>query len=250
MTLILSLLISLISAFFLPHVTFDINQGMAISESYIKKMDIHEKNFLSHIHYSKKTKKAFFEKKDSDLLGIRCTDGIIRTFQGVYLLENTKAANREKMRIKNTEFVNLMREKEPTLTQNRRILSSRVCEFENKSRVIFYTVGTYNTRDADFQSPRLTVLNSKDNIAYLDFIPSIFTFGGKITYKLAESENHTRCDRLFFVDKKNVILLLCEEKLDYASVFTTLMVDLNNGSFKTIEKCKNDYKNGLVTKCN
>lgn len=222
---------------------------MAISSLYVKKNYISQKSFLNHAHYTDKSRKIIEDKKDSDLLGIRCTDGIIRTFQGIYLLENLKAENGEKKRVKNADFVNYMRNHENTLPKNRRILTTRVCELEDKSRIVFYTAGTYNTREADFQSPRLNVLNSKDNIAYFKYLPSRISLAQKDTTILLESDDHARCDRLFFVGNNNIAQIMCEEKLDHESIFTTFALNLNTGKIKQIEKCKNNYKYKLITFC-
>lgn len=228
---------------------FEMSPDMAISQRYEKRLEVANRDQLGFVYYTARAMENMKKINESELLSFTCTDAFIRTPQGVYALESAKTTLGEKRRVQNESFIEFMRNKEPDLGA-RRILSARVCELSDKTILLFYTTGIYDTKDADYQTPRLIVLNSIENEAFLQIIsPRPFVSPGKI-FKIKESQDHTRCDRPFQITKNGILYVLCEEKQDFASSFFVLRINLMNGKQETLEKCVNKFQNGIETSCN
>lgn len=253
MTLIAGTLFSFIASLFLSFgqniPPFKISEDMAISKSYEKRMQIPQNDQLEFIYYTDRARKPIQKINDPELLGFRCGDGIIRTVQGAYVLESAKTALGEKRRIQNQDFIEFMRSKEPKLPPGKRILSARVCELKDNTILLFYTTGVYNSKDADTQTPRLVVLNSSNNQAFIQII-SIDLLRTNNIFEIRKSAEHTRCDRPFQITRDRALYILCEEKQDFVSSYFVYRLDLKNGSLAILEKCINKFQKGIETFCN
>jgi len=228
---------------------FQISPDMGIPQRYEKRLGVAEKDQLEFTYYTDQTRKVLQAINDSELLSFRCGDGIIRTSQGVYVLESEKTALGEKRRIQNQDFIEFMRNKEPKLPPGKRILAVRVCELKNNVILLFYTTGVYDSKDADTQTPRLVVLNSSNNEAFVQVIPQGFFARKDVMLVIKESEEHTRCDIPFQVTRDYALYILCEEKQDFVSNYFVYRLDLKNGSLTILEKCINKFQKSIETFC-
>lgn len=215
---------------------------MAVPEIYEKRAKIPQKDQIEFTYYTDRAKRLLQMINNSELLEFRCSDGIIRTAQGAYLLESAKTAHGEKRRIQNQDFIEFMRSKEPMLPPGKRILLARVCELEDNTIFLFYTIGVYDSKDADTKTPRLVMLNSRDNESFIQIIP-----GG--IFKIKESAAHTRCDKPFQLTRARMLYTLCQEKQDLVSSFYVYQINLKDESSDILETCINKYDNGLKTSC-
>lgn len=252
MTLILGFLFSLASSilsFSLSQQSFQISWDMAVQENYEKRAQVRQEDQLEFTYYTDRTRKLMQKINDQELLAFRCGDGIIRTVQGAYVLESAKTDKGEKRRIQNDGFIEFMRSKEPELPLGKRILSARVCELEDNTILLFYTTGVYDSKDADTQTPRIVVLNSNDNWAFVQVIRKGL-FAKDAVLKIRKSAEHTRCDRPFQITRNYALYILCEEKQDFVSNYFVYRLDLKNGSLTILEKCTNKFQNGIETFCN
>lgn len=228
---------------------FQITEDLPIVKKYEKSAEVPQKDQLNFIYYTNETKKLIEATSDSDLLDFRCSDSFIRTVQGAYVLENEKTEFGEKRRIKNLDFIEFMRNKEPTLSKDKRILSGRICELKDKTILLMYSIGAYNPKDADFQTPRLVVLNSSNNSAFLQVISQKpFAKIGSVM-EIRESKDHVRCDRLFQISRAGIVYMLCEEKGNFVSSFFIYRINLKLESFEVLKKCINRYEKGLKIFC-
>jgi hypothetical protein len=222
---------------------------MNAPQSYEKRAQITQKDQVGTIYYSSEIEERLSEMDDLELFSFRCSGTFIRTVQGVYFLENAKTEFMEKKRVKNFDFLEYMRSREPHLPKYKKILSARVCELENQTLILMYTVGKYNAKGADFQPPRQVVLNSYDNEALLEVIPKN-RYAGKIGLNLYKSKSHARCDKLFQAARDGTFFLLCEEKEDYLSKFSVYSVNVITKDHKVLGTCINTYGEKIEAECN
>ena len=219
-------------------------------DTYKKRVQVRERDQIGFIYYTDIAKKILQKINDSQLLEFGCGDGIIRTVQGAYMLESEKTSLGEKRRVQNEKFIEFMRSKEPALPPGKRILSARVCELQDKAILLFYTTGSYDPGAADYQTPRLVVLNSSDNSAFVEVIKKGLFVKTDSILKIRESKDHTRCDNPFQIGKDRSLYILCEEKKDLVSIYYVYRINLNNGASSILETCINKFENGLETICN
>lgn len=253
MTLVFSLLLIFLLSFFnlsnQNMQSFKVSPDMALS-NFEKKQEVLQKNLVNFVFYTDGIKKRMQEVNDQNLLDLRCSDGIIRSIQGVYVLENVKTAQGEKRRIQNQDFIEFMRGKEPSLPPGKRILSTRVCELEDKTTLLFYTIGVYDLKKVDSQTARVAVLNSNNNEAFIQILSKDSVEVGKPgIYRIRESKNHTRCDQPFQITKEGTLYILCEDKRDFVTSFYVYQINLVKQSSSILETCVNKYKNALETVC-
>lgn len=185
---------------------------MAVPSSYTKRGEVTEKNIYSQARkYTEETKKILASTKEDELLGFACSDNFIRTTQGVYLLENIKTEKRAKKRIKNTEFIEYMRNKERILPKGTKILSGKICEMENKTIILMYSIGAYDTQSMDSARPNQAILYSYNNTAFVEVLAESF-FSTEQQFILARSKNHIRCDQPFQINRNQDSLFSAKKR--------------------------------------
>lgn len=221
---------------------------MVIPKGYEKRSEILKKNQLGFAFYTDRVKKLMQDIDESKLIALRCSDGIIRTAQGAYVLESEKTELGEKRRIQNQGFIEFMRDKEPELPPGKKILSARICELEDNTLLLFYSIGVYDFKEADTKTPRWIVLNSNDNQAFIQIIPKSPAQKNAI-FEIRESAEHTRCDEPFQVTRDYALYILCEEKQNFISTFFVYRLNLRDGSYEILEKCINRFQKGIETFC-
>lgn len=251
MSLIIFSILSALASIFLrtnPPLPFTLTPDMAAKEEFVKRENVMQKDQANFLYYSDEAKKIIENVKESDLLGLRCTDSFIRTNQGAYILEHVKTDSLEKKRIKNFEFTEYMRNKEPGLPAGKKILSARICESEDKTLLMIYSIGKYNTNDTDALAPTQVILSSTENTVLIQIISksSQLNSSEKI---FRESKNHLRCERVFQMTKNGIIYLLCEEKEDYLSTFDVYRIDLKTGRSELLKTCVNKFENEIEAVC-
>lgn len=228
---------------------FQVSKDMTIDTHYEKRAEIPQKDQLNFIYYTDEAKKLIETSNDFDLMNFRCSDSFVRTVQGAYVLENAKTELREKRRIKNFDFIEFMRNKERTFPPGKKILSGRICELEDNTIILMYSIGTYDSKNADSQTPRLVVLNSSSNNSFLQVISKGIFAKTESIMKIRESKDHVRCDRLFQISKTYIAHMLCEEKGDFVSSFFVYRINLKLESFEILKTCVNRYEEGLKISC-
>ncbi|MBI4091972.1 MAG: hypothetical protein HY427_02095 [Candidatus Levybacteria bacterium] len=248
MTVFFTLLFSIIFSHVFNLPPFRITNDMAAPERFEKKAKIQETEQLNFIHYTSRTRELLGKIPDSNLLSFRCSDGIIRTPQGVYVLENEKTPLEHLRRVQNQDFIDFMRSKESSLPPGMKILSARACELEDNTLLLFYTIGFYYAREADSLTAELVVLTSSDNKAYVEVIKGGF-FAKETMLRVRESKEHTRCDNLFQVTRDNMLYILCDERKDFISNYLVYKFNLKNGLYEILEECVNEFENGIKASC-
>ena len=230
---------------------FQLSDDMAIESNYKKRAKVNPNDtfFPSLVRYASESAKFLDSMKDNDLLGFRCSDSFIRTDQGVYILEKVKTNNRDKKRIKNEAFIEFMRNKERELPKGKKILTARICELENKTMLIFYSIGVYDSKTADNSSIVQTIFNSVYNDAFVQVFPK-GKFIGSRTFSIARSNAHLRCDEPFQLSANNQLYILCDEEQYRLSNYFIYEVDLNTGDTRLLNRCINNFINMLKTVCN
>lgn len=246
LTIFFSIITFILSQTFDP-LPFQITNDMAPRE-YEKRAQVQETEQLSFVHYTQKTKDLLSQVADSKLEPFRCSDGIIRTPQGVYVLETEKTPLEHLRRIQNKNFIGFMRGKESSLPAGMKILSARVCEFSDKTILVIYSIGSYESAEADTLTAELVVLTSSDNKAYVEVIKGGF-FSKETVLKIRESAEHTRCDNLFQATTDNTLYILCDERKDFISTYFVYKLNLGNGSYEILEECINEFQNGVKASC-
>ena len=243
---------------------FQISDDLAIESSYKKRLEVNPKDtfFPSLIRYTSESAKLLNSVKEKDLLGFRCSDSFIRTNQGVYILENVKTSKKDKKRLKNQPFIEFMRNKEKQMPKGKRILTARVCEMENKTMLIFYSIGIYNSKSADNTPIFQTILNSVYNDAFVQIIPRLpslrLGFSGQAknilirsrTFTIARSNGHLRCDEPFQLGTNNLLYVLCDEQQSKSANYFIYEVNLNTGITRLLRRCVNNFIDKLKTVCN
>jgi len=224
---------------------------MAIESSYKKRLTVNSKDifFPSLIRYSQKSRRLLSRIKDKDLIGFRCSDSFIRTNQGVYILEHAKTSQKDKRRIKNQAFIEFMRNKEKELPQGKKILTARICETQNKTILIFYSIGVYDTKVADTTPIVQTIFNSINNDALVQVIPYTF-FLKSPTFTIDRSNGHLRCDEPFQITAKNLLYILCDDQQLKSANYLIYEIDLKRNTTKVLGRCENNFANELKTVCN
>jgi len=230
---------------------FQISDDMAIESSYKKRLEVNPQDtfFPSLIRYTSESAKLLNSVKEKDLLGFRCSDSFIRTNQGVYILENVKTSQKDKKRLKNQPFIEFMRDKEKQMSKGKRILTARICEMENKTMLIIYSIGVYDNKSADNTPIFQTIINSVYNDAFIQIIPKNILMRSR-TFTIARSNGHLRCDESFQIATNNLLYVLCDEQQSKSANYFIYEVDLNTGATKILRRCANNFIDKLKTTCN
>ncbi|HVF69610.1 MAG TPA: hypothetical protein VNA13_03530 [Xanthomonadales bacterium] len=233
-----------------PSQPFSLSEDMAFESSYKKTAEVNEKNLdYGFTQYASRTTSLLSETKDDDLLGFKCSDSFVRSNQGLYLLENTKTANRSKKRIQNKEFIEYMRNKDRTIPKGKKILSGKICELENQTILLFYSIGEYDNKSSDKARPADVILYSHNNQAFIEILPrGLFVRSSSL--ETASSKDHMRCDQIFQINRKQKLLIMCEEASDWISNYFTYHVDLRSGKIEVLESCMNKFEKKLEIVCN
>lgn len=228
---------------------FRISSDMAIAQNYIKRGNVPQKDSdFGFTHYTKETEQLLGTTQDIDLSGFRCSDSFVRTDQGAYILENEKIKNGLTRRIKNDDFIEFMRKKEPDLPKGKKILTGKICETENKIKLIFYSIGMYDTKTVDNISIRKVIAYSNNNNAFVQKI-SENPLNTQQTFEITTSKAHIRCDQPFHISRNNILFILCEESGNWISNYLVYSVDLKDGSLSVLGKCMNSFKDKSQTIC-
>ncbi len=224
---------------------------MAIESSYKKRAVVNPKDtfFPSLIRYTSESAKLLNSTKDKDLLGFRCSDSFIRTNQGVYILEKVKTSNKDKRRLKNQAFIEFMRNKEKNLPKGKKILTARICEMEDNTLLIFYSIGMYDAKAADNTPIFQTIFNSVYNDAFIQIFPK-GKFIGSRSFTIARSNAHLRCDEPFQLDTNNLLYILCDEQQYRSANYFIYEMDIKTGISRVLRRCINNFINKLKTVCN
>ena len=242
-------IIAVLLAYFVHKQPFTPSQDMAIASDYTIRSSIPIQDpTVGHIHYSKKTKNLLDTPKDTELLGLRCSDSFIRTDQGAYILENKKIGMYTR-RITNDDFITFMREKERVLPTGKKILTAKICETTDNTLLLFYSIGQYDTKTVGNISIRKIIANSSNNSSYVEVI-SKNVFAAPRTFEIMQSKTYLRCDLPFQIQKNNTLSILCREDADWISNYYVYEINLKNGAEKLLGKCTNSYKDTLHTTCN
>lgn len=198
--------------------------------------------------FTNKTEEYLQSADDSELIGLRCSDKFARSYQGVYIFEPSITETSPKKRIKNQKFIEYMKGKEKNLTKGKKILIGSICETEDKTILLMYSIGSSDFSNADKMPVFKALFNSFDNEAYIEILPKGTMIGSK-TYKIAKSSDHLYCTTAFQVDKKKTVYLLCSEEKAESSNHFVYGVNLKSGKITEIEKCLNDFSSGVKTEC-
>ncbi len=245
----LPIIFILIIVFVLTPPPFLITKDMKMSEKYEEKLNVSNQSLdYGFTQYTDKTKKLL-DKNGNNLLGIRCSDGFIRSDQGVYFLEYSKTENKHTRLVKNEGFIEFMRDKEPKLPRGKKILTAKVCELENKTILLFYTAGSYDISLADSLTARRAIVYSENNTSYVEIIPQLSIVGTK-TFEIGKSQDYLRCDQPFQVGKTGDLYLLCSEEGDGISSYLVNKINLKNGVVSLMGRCTNTFINKSKTICN
>ncbi|GEM_PF-4861117 len=237
--------------FFLNNQPFQLSDDMVTVKNYNKKLLVNEKDvYYGSTLYTQKTKQLLADTNKETLIGIRCSDSFLRNDQGVYILENMKANFKNTRRLKNKEFIEFMRNKERELPKGKKILTARICETEDKTLLLFYSIGKYDIKTVNSTSIRKTILYSTKNNAFVQIIPKA-PFAPPQIFEIAQSEAHIRCDKPFQFNKTYHLTVLCTEEENWISTFFVNQINLQNGKTFILEKCVNTFKERLIhTDCN
>lgn len=229
---------------------FQITEDMVMESGYTKRRLVNpiDSVFTSIIRYDTVSARILNSTMDRNLVEIRCSDELIRTDQGVYVLKTIKTSQKGKKRIKNEEFIEFMRNKEKNLTEGKKILSVRVCETADKSIYVFYSVGFYDIKNADNSPILQTIYNSVNNDAYIQMFSRWGNLGNRL-FTIAKSNTHLLCNEPFQLTTNNRLYVLCNEELYKHSNHFIYEINLNSGSAKVVGKCLNDYSGKLKTVC-
>ena len=230
---------------------FALSEDLAMETQYKKRAAISQINkSYGSTQFAQKTNKLLTETKDQGLSEFRCTDSFMRNDQGVYIFENIRVNNKLMQRIKNDDFIEFMRSKEPNLPRGTKTLTGRICELKDQTLLLFYSIGQYDANPADASiSIRKLIAGSTNNKAYLDVFPKN-RFYAKKSFEIASSVAHVRCDQSFYI-KRNSLLVLCEEEIELNSNYFVFDISLKNGSTKLVEHCSNKFGGEkTLTTCN
>jgi hypothetical protein len=221
---------------------------MAISPNYTKSAKISDKDPSYGVtHYTDKTKNILGRADKNALLDFSCSDSFYRNIQGVYIFDNLRTDQMHVKRIKNDEFIEFMREKERSLPRGKKVLAGRVCELSDKTVLLFYSIGAYDTKLADSTTTRKAIAYSTDNSAFLEILPKgLLNFNRNI--EIGNSQNYFNCTQPFQLTKQK-LFVLCEEEKEWESNYVVLEVNLTNGKITVVEKCINRHRDKLETKC-
>ncbi len=250
--LVLSLiLLALVFLNYLTKKPFAISKDMAFADSYLKKNVVsdHDQVFTTIKRYTPQHLSLLNSISPDELQNFRCSDEFIRTNQGIYILKNIKTSQKYKKIVKNSEFIEFMRDKEKNMPQGKKILTVRLCETKNNDLLIFYSIGKYDSSNVDNSTILQTVYSSIEDEAHLQIFPKGRSFGSK-SYLLEKSNNYLYCNEPFQITNNNALYILCSSEAYKKSSHFILDVDLNTGSKKNIGKCINDYREELKTTCN
>lgn len=229
---------------------FSITNDIVFESDFKKRSDVKPNHniFTSLVRYSSESARLLNSVNKANLIGFRCSDNLIRTDQGVYILRNVKTDQNQKRRITNTNLVEFMRNKEKSITSGKKILTARICELEDKTLLIFYSTGVYDIKSAESSPIYQTIYNSDHNDAYIQIFSQERIFGSR-TYTIAKSQGHLICDDPFQITTTGILYLLCDEELEKSSNHFIYEMDLNIGSSKLFKKCLNNFVDTLKIKC-
>lgn len=250
--ILIALIISVFAyLFWLTQPPFRVSSDMAFTENYQKKANISQNDdfFRSYTRYDESAKSYLNSMDDSKLREFRCSDNILRTNQGAYILKNAKTDQLYRRRIQNTDFINFMRKKEYSLPIGKKILTARICETEDKMVLLFYSIGSYDSANVDNNTILQTIHDSTNNETFLQIIPSeIFTPSKH--YRIAQSDAHVICEEPFQITKTNLLYLLCNEEISRKSNYFISELNLTKGDVRIINKCSNEFTGEIRTTCN
>src|SRR3989344_5069926 len=99
--------------YYLTQPPFVVSDDMAFEKNYKKRAIIDTKDdfFTSFTRYSKESKRFLDSFEDAELVAFRCSDNILRSIQGAYILKNAKTERFYRRTIKNNDFIAFMRNK-------------------------------------------------------------------------------------------------------------------------------------------
>lgn len=230
---------------------FGLTADMGLSESFMKRYSVlpNHSIFTSIIKYSSASADLLANIPNDSLQGLRCSDQFIRTDQGMYILKHIKTQERQKRRVTNKEFIEYMRSKEPNLPVGKKTLTVRVCEAENRTLFILYSIGVYDKKMADNASLHQVIYSSQKNETFIDvFQPGLL--GSKKTFRIESTRYHEVCNEVFQLGTDNTLYLLCSEESPAESTHRLYVLDLNTGNKSLVGACVNGYPPNIGSVCN
>ncbi|OGK41962.1 hypothetical protein A3A74_04665 [Candidatus Roizmanbacteria bacterium RIFCSPLOWO2_01_FULL_35_13] len=236
--------------YYLTQPPFVVSDDMAFEKNYKKRAIIDTKDdfFTSFTRYSKESKRFLDSFEDAELVAFRCSDNILRSIQGAYILKNAKTERFYRRTIKNNDFIAFMRNKEKTFPPGKKMLTSRVCETENKTILLFYTLGKYDSSNLDNNTILQTIHDSTENEAIVQIIPANFVFGTGL-HNISRSRANLICDEPFHIGKNDLLYILCTEEFPKSSGYYISEINLNTGSSRILKKCLNLHGTEIKTTC-
>jgi hypothetical protein len=234
---------------------FQLTKDMAVSNNFEKRprLDTHESFKYSIVRYDGGSEKLLFKVNTTQLTGFRCSDYFLRFAQGIYALENIETKDGFLRSVKNKEFINFMIAKDKKFPVGKKILSARVCETENRTLLLFYSIGTFNSKQADIDPIRTLIFRSTDNEAFVHVLSKNPL--ARREFRLGVSDHRLRCEDPFQIENERYLYILCGDHYEktvsdfYANYFVN-RVDLVNGKIETLRTCRNTYFKKLKTVCN
>lgn len=247
------IIIVLFSCFFILQTyfrPFQFTEDMGVEVNYKKRVAVNSRDlfFPSLIRYKSGMVKFLNSQKDDDLIGFRCSDSFLRTNQGIYILENLKTNTKDKRRVKNQAFLEFMLKKEKDLPKGKKILTVKLCETENKTLLIFYSLGSYESKSADNTPITQTLFNSVNNEAFLQIVTA-GNFLLSDTFTITRSAGYLRCDKPFQLGAGSLLYLLCDEQLSKSASYFIYELNLNTGKNRILGSCLNNFAAELKTDC-
>jgi len=230
--------------------TFRASEDMAFQNQYLKKPLVSQNDdfFTSFIRYTDSSKKLLTSVNEESLIALRCSDNILRTNQGAYILKNAKTEKTYRRTIKNTDFIKFMRNKEYSLPHRKKILTVKICETDNNTVISFYSIGEYDSKNVDNNTILQTIHDSTNNEAFVEIISNGF-FPKAQLFKIAQSKVHIICDEPFYLTKGKMLSILCNEEFSNLSSYLIYEVNLNTGNSKLLKKCSNKHGLKIQTIC-
>ncbi len=220
-----------------------INSNSYMTEDYIKRSFYKDKIITTSPENKFDTKKTLSEVKESSLIGIRCTENIVRNEQGVHYFGDSET-RRYDVRVKDEQIIKILRYLEVNLPQQKKPMNTRLCEAEDNKIIALYTAGDYSiTSDPRAGNNILWAFAfSKNNVIFTKVIDPDNLFKKTRTTTVQKSENsYLNCNRPSQLTKNYTLYIECREIGERTFNYFTYQIDLQKGTIKVMGKCLNSY---------
>lgn len=228
-----------------------INDSNYASKDYLKKNYIPDELIPTSPENRFDIKETLMKYSNANLIGIRCTENIIRDKQGIYYFEDSTKKIYDK-RAKDQDVIKVLNFVGKKLPHKKKLMNTRLCEMETGKIIVVYTAGDYtpSTDPRAGSNPLWDFTFSKENVIFIKVINPKNLFERTRTVAVQNAKNsYLNCSRPFALTKDSNLIVECREIGDYIFNYFDYQINLQTGKIEIISKCLNIYKDKWSISC-